>query len=80
MWKTSGSEVDKKDYKVVCNQVKDMIKNAKDEFYAQKVHECEDQNKLYKVIDCLMGCEKPKTLPTASSNLLLGQTFNNFFI
>ena len=54
---------------------------AKDEVYAQKVQECEgDQKKLYKVIDCLMGREKLKTLPTASSNLLLAETFNNFFI
>ena len=57
------------------------IKIAKDEFYAQKVQECEgDQKKLNKVIDCLMGREKPKTLPIASSNLLLAETFNNFFI
>ena len=61
--------------------MKEMIKIAKDEFYAQKVQECEgDQKKLYKVIDCLMGREKPKTLPTASSNLLFAETFNNFFI
>ena len=58
-----------------------MIKTAKDEFYAQKVQECEgDQKKLYKVIDCLMGREKPKTLPTASSNLLSAEIFNDFLI
>ena len=57
-----------------------MIKNAKEEFYAQKVQECKgDQNKLYKVTDCLMGREKPKTLPTASSSLL-AETFNDFFL
>ena len=29
-WKTSGSEDDKKNYKVLCNQVKEMINIAKD--------------------------------------------------
>ena len=63
-WKASGSEISKKEYKVLCNQVKDMVKKAKDEFYAQKVHECEgDQNELYKIIDSLMGRGKPNILP-----------------
>ena len=80
-WKASGSEISKKEYKVLCNQVKDMVKKAKDEFYAQKVHECEgDQKKLYKIIDSLMGREKPNILPTASLNLLLTKNLNNFFI
>ena len=80
-WKASGSEISKKEYKLLCNQVKDMVKKAKDEFYAQKVHECEGyQKKLYKIIDSLMGRGKPNILPTASSNLLLAKNLNSFFI
>ena len=57
-----------------------MVKKAKDEFCAQKVHECEaDQKKLCKIIDDLMGHGKPNTLPTASSNLLLVKNLNIFF-
>ena len=80
-WKSSGSEISKKEYKVLCNQVKDMVKKAKDKFYAQKVHGCEgDQKKLCKIIDSFMGRGKPNILPTASSNLLLAKNLNNFFI
>ena len=57
-----------------------MVKKAKYEFYAQKVNECEgDQKKLYKIIDSLMGRGKPNILPTASSNLLLAKNLNIFF-
>ena len=69
-WKSSGSEISKKEYKVLCNQVKDMVKKAKDKFYAQKVHGCEgDQKKLCKIIDSFMDVE------SLTSYLLLHQTF-----
>ena len=71
----------KKEYRDLCHNVKDLVESARSDFYAQQIQECEgDQKKLYKVIDCLMGREKPKALPTSSSNLVLAGTLNNFFI
>ena len=70
----------KKEYRDLCHNVKDLVERARSDFYAQKIQECDgDQKKLYKVIDCLMGREKPKALPTSSSNLILAGTLNNFF-
>ena len=71
----------KKEYRDLCHNVKDLVEKARSDFYAQKIQECDsDQKKLYKVIDCLMGREKPKALPTSSSNLVLAGTLNDFFI
>ena len=63
------------------SKVQDLVEKATADFYAQKIQDCDgDQKKLYKVIDCLMGREKPKTLPTSSPNLVLAGTLNDFFI
>ena len=49
--------------------------------YIQKIKDCEgDQKKLYRIVDGLLGREKPKVLPDASTDHELAETFNTYFI
>ncbi len=80
-WRKSGLEVHKLAYKDLCSNVKGLVANAKAKFYVQKIEDCEgDMKKLYKIVDGLLGREKPKVLPTASSDYTLAEYFSSFFI
>lgn len=79
-WRKSRLAVHKELYKDMCVQVKEAVKKAKAEYYLKTVNDCEgDQKKLYKVVNSLLGREKPKMLPSASSDGDLAEQFNSFF-
>ena len=69
----------KKEYKDLCRTVKGLVEDARADFYAQKIQECDGDQKKLKVINCLMEREKPKALPTSSSNHVLVETINDFY-
>ena len=79
-WKQSGLVVHKLIYKDLCIKVKDLVSKAKAEFYIQKIRDCEgDQKRLYRIVDGLLGREKPRILPVASCDLELAELFNSYF-
>ena len=79
-WRKTRDEGNRQEYKLLCDEVKDLVQRAKSEFYVNEIKACEgDQKKLYKVVDTVLGRYKPEVLPTADSNLMLAERFNCFF-
>ena len=64
-----------------CEVVKDLIQKAKETYLIKKIGDCEnDQKKLFKIVDKLLGRGKSSSLPNHNSMESLVQIFNEFFI
>ena len=80
-WRKTTLTVHRQQYKQHCEEVKELVKKAKADFYVNKINECSgDQKQLFKIVDKLLGREKDHSLPRFIDAKLMAQTFNEFFV
>ncbi len=80
-WRRTGSTVHHQKFRECCEKVKDMVKKAKAEYYVNKIEECSgDQQKLFNIVDKLLGRGKDDALPQFNDARTIAQTFSNFFV
>ena len=80
LWRKSKLTVHRLEFRKYCLEVKELITKAKSDFYLNKITDCNgDQKKLFKVVDKLLGREKPTQLPESNSPLALAKVSTSFF-
>ena len=81
LWRKSGLTLHKMNHKQACDNVKDLIKKAKSDYYVKTISDCHgDQKKLFHLVNSLLGKCKPSGLPEFSEPKDLAEVFNDFFI
>ena len=81
LYRKDNSVEHKREYKRCCEVVNDWIQKSKETYFIQKIEECDnDQKKLFKIVDKLLGRGKSSSLPDHKSIEALVQIFNEFFI
>jgi hypothetical protein len=80
-WRKSSLFVHRIAYKYSCEIVKKRIKDAKATYFIKQIEDCNnDQRKLFKIVDKLLGRGKPSILPEYSVASVLAEIFNEFFV
>ena len=68
-------------FSFVVNQVKNLIKKAKEEYFVKRIEECQgDQKKLFQIVDTLLGRNKTSPLPHFTDKQIMARIFNEFFV
>ena len=81
LYRKDNSVEHRREYKMCCEVVNDWIQKSKETYFIQKIEECDnDQKKLFKIVDKLLGRGKSSSLPDHKSIEALVQIFNEFFI
>ena len=81
LYRKDNSVEHRREHKRCCEVVNDWIQKSKETYFIQKIEECDnDQNKLFKIVDKLLGRGKSSSLPDHKSIEALVQIFNEFFI
>ena len=79
VWRTHGREPDRLAYRHQCGIVAQLLTSAKTKYYTTKVEECRgDQKALSRLTNNLFKKQMTQ-LPSAESNIVLANTFGNFF-
>ena len=77
---SSGLSVDRQQYRFSREHVTILIKTVKSEYYVKQIEECEgDQEKLFKLVDKLLGRGQLTSLPQHSDPKSVAEIFD-FFI
>ena len=80
-WRQSKLTIDHEIYRSQCAIVNKMLKQARKNFYSDKIESCgRDQKALFKVTKSLLGRKEEVVLPNSSSAKDLAQNFSDFFI
>ena len=81
LWRKTRLTVHRQAYKEHCDEVKSLVKRAKADYFTQVIEDCQnDQGKLFKIVDKLLGRERVCALPEYSVSALLAERFNDFFV
>ena len=81
LWRKTRLTVHFDMYSESCMDVKTAISNSKSEILQKKISDCnDDQKKLFKIVDTLLGRNKHTTLPKYDSPLTMASVMNNFLI
>ena len=80
-WRHSHNDEDLKAFKLQRNKVNNIMKNAKTQFYKDKIDQCEgDLKSLFNLCNKLLNC-KPKTqYPNEDNDTEVANNFSSFFI
>ena len=79
-WCKSKSTEDKQNYKEQCRIMHMLIKQAKCDYYSNKIiQHGRDSKALFKITKTLLGYEKITQLPESNSAITLADRFNSFF-
>ena len=79
-WRVSKSESDHLQYTEQSHLVNEMIKSAKESYFATIIENNKgDQRSLFQSIDHLLNCKAVSRFSTSSSDLELAESFKNFF-
>ena len=77
-WRKTRLTVHKQIFMKDCLHVRKLVQSAKSKLYHQQIEQCEgDQQKLFKIIESMLGKGKATALPTA---VRPPASFNHFFI
>ena len=80
-WRNSSLTVNRHAFKDSCEEVKKKIREAKSNYFIKQIKECDqDQRKLFKIVDNLLGRAKPSSLPEHSTASSLAEIFNEYFV
>ena len=81
LWRKDKSTDLRSKYKESCEQVRDLIKKAKEEYFVNRINECQgDQKKLFEIVDKLLGRNKISSLPHFKDAQIMARIFNEFFV
>ena len=81
LWRKDKSTDLRSKYKESCEQVRDLIKKAKEEYFVNRINECQgDQKKLFEIGDKLLGQNKTSSLPHFKYAQSMVRIFNEFFV
>ena len=81
LWRRTRLTVHQIQFSEQCFKVKEEICNAKEQYFKQKIDECEgNQGQLYAIVNSLLGREKVIALPEAESPKHLADTFSDYFV
>ena len=80
-WRKSTSATCRIAYKESCEEVKKRIQEAKSTYFIKQIENFDkDQQKLFQIVNNLLGFGKPSALPKYTTASSLAETFNEFFI
>ena len=81
LWRNDKSTDNRVMYRKSCDQVKNLIKKAKEEYFVKRIEECQgDQKKLFQIVDKLLGRNKTSPLPHFTDKQIMARIFNEFFV
>ena len=81
IWRKSRLEVRLQMFIALCLILKNIIHGVKEQFFKKQISVCGgDQNKLFGIVNSLLGRGKQALLPQHDDSLTLARLFNEFFI
>ena len=79
-WRSTHLAIHLEIYRAVCAEVTKHCRQAKQDYYCQKIEESgSDQRKIFQIANELMNKTKDTTLPSTSSSKELAEKFADFF-
>lgn len=80
-WRRSQLHVHREILRVQCNTVTDLIRSAKRQYYTDRIANCgRDQKQLFHIVHDLLKTKNTTVLPKHSSDQVLADAFNDYFV
>ena len=81
IWRKTKLIVHLEIFSALCQKLKTLIHDAKEKCFHKKISDCGgDQNKLFRIVNFLLGRGKQAVYPKHTDSLSLASVFNNYFV
>ena len=81
IWRKTKLTVHLEIFRALCQKLKTLIHDAKEKCFHKKISDCGgDQNKLFRIVNFLLGRGKQAVYPKHTDSLSLASVFNNYFV
>ena len=81
IWRKTKLIVHLEIFRALCLKLKTLIHDAKEKCFHKKISDCGgDQNKLFRIVNILLGRRKQAVYPKHTDSLSLASVFNNYLL